>query len=174
MKMIADLGCTYIICGHSERRQGHVESNEFVAEQVVAALKHGLHPIVCVGETEEERRAGREKEVVKEQLDAILSQLSTANCQLSLAYEPVWAIGTGKTATPADAQAMHSFIRTLLTANRLPLAAPRILYGGSMKPENAEELLKQPDIDGALIGGASLDPGKFKAIVDTASKLAQR
>lgn len=173
MKMVKDLGCAYVLCGHSERRQRHGESNEFVAKQVVAALKLGLHPIVCVGETEEERNMGREKEVVKEQIETVLSvvnqKLKTSNYELAIAYEPVWAIGTGKTATPNDAQTMHSFIRGLLS-DISAFSHLRILYGGSVKPENAADLLSQPDIDGALVGGASLDPVKFQAVIEIAAK----
>ena len=163
MKMLKDVGCEYVLCGHSERRQYHGETNEDVAAQVVAALENGLHPILCVGETQEERDAGKEKEIVKTQLET--NGLSSG--RVTLAYEPVWAIGTGNTATPEDAQKMHDFIRGLLPENTRDEI--RILYGGSMKPENAAELLAQPDIDGGLVGGASLDPEKFKAIIQAST-----
>lgn len=165
VKMIADLGCRYILCGHSERRADHHESNEDIAAQAIAALEHGLHPIVCVGETEAERDAGKEDEVVKAQISVL-----PLESDLTIAYEPVWAIGTGKTATPEQAQHMHAFIRSLLPDDRKE--ATRILYGGSMKPENAQELLSQDDIDGGLIGGASLKPEQFGEIVDIAKELS--
>jgi len=167
MKMLKDLGCTHVLCGHSERRQYHRESDEFIAEQAKAALEAGLHPIICVGETDEERKSGKEKEVVKRQVDAVLKVI--ADAEATWAYEPVWAIGTGNTATPEDAQEMHTFIRSILPESRQD--ETRILYGGSMKPENCEELLKQPDVDGGLVGGASLDPGKFSKMVDIAGWL---
>lgn len=170
MKMIKDLGCTHVLCGHSERRQYHGESNELIAEQVVTALENGLHPILCVGETEEERNSGNEKEVVESQIKTILSRIPDSGFRVpTIAYEPVWAIGTGNTATPEDAEAMHAFIRSILPESQRD--ETRILYGGSMKPENCEELLKQPDIDGGLVGGASLDPGKFAKMINTANSL---
>ena len=172
LKMCKDLGCIYALCGHSERRADHEETNEDVAAQAIAALELGLHPIICVGETEQERDAGHAEEIVQQQIQSLFdhSQLSTLNSQLSIAYEPVWAIGTGKTATPQQAQEMHAFIRSLLPDDRSDVT--RILYGGSMKPENAEELLSQSDIDGGLIGGASLKPEQFAEIVAIASQLA--
>lgn len=160
---IAKAGCHYVLCGHSERRKDHGETNVDVATQTVSALENKLHPIVCVGETEEERDAGKEKDVVKAQLQAM-----PLESDLTIAYEPVWAIGTGKTATPEQAQEMHAYIRSLLPEDRRD--GTRILYGGSMKLENAEELLSQPDIDGGLIGGASLKPDSFGQIVEIASK----
>ena len=174
MKMIKDIGCTHVLCGHSERRMYHHESNENVARQVIAAIEIGLHPILCVGETATEREGGKAEEIVTQQITTVLQILTqrvnklTSN-ELTIAYEPVWAIGTGNTATAEDAQKIHSFIRTILTAYSLQLTATRILYGGSMKPENAAELLAQPDIDGGLIGGASLVPEQFAAIVQCAS-----
>ncbi len=157
--MLKTIGCRYVLCGHSERRRYHGETDTQVAEQAVAALEAGLHPIVCVGETEEERKKGKEKDVVKRQLKEIPAGVTVA-------YEPVWAIGTGKTATPKDAQEMHAFIRGLL-----PEKDTRILYGGSMNAGNAEELLKQKDIDGGLIGGASLKLDEFKKIVEAAERI---
>jgi triosephosphate isomerase (TIM) len=170
MKQLKEIGCQYVLCGHSERRQYHKETNEFVAEQVASALENGLHPILCVGETDEERKAGKEKEVVRQQIDVVFERVNELTShELTIAYEPVWAIGTGNTATPEDAQEMHSFIRSLLPETQDMRHETRILYGGSMKPDNAEDLLSQPDIDGGLVGGASLDPEKFKKIVDIAS-----
>ena len=169
MKMISDLGCSHVLCGHSERRQYHGETNDDIAAQTCAAITHKLYPVICVGETDEERKAGKEKDVVKRQIDAVLKVIDDA--EVTWAYEPVWAIGTGNTATPEDAQAMHKFIRSLLTAHSSQLEAVRILYGGSMKPGNCEELLKQPDIDGGLVGGASLEPEKFSEMINIASSL---
>jgi len=176
MKMLKDIGCGFVLCGHSERRQYHGETNEFVAEQIASALENGLHPILCVGETNEERKAGKEKEIVRQQIGIVLERVNTLTSnKLTIAYEPIWAIGTGNTATPEDAQTMHSFIREQLSAflpvrqaGSIQHSETRILYGGSMKPENASDLLSQPDIDGGLVGGASLDPEKFKAIVQAA------
>lgn len=155
-------GCRYILCGHSERRKNHGETDEFVAQQAIAGLEAGMHPIVCVGETEEERKAGKEKDVVQRQMKALPSGIIVA-------YEPVWAIGTGKTATPTDAQEMHAFIRSLLPNDQR--ASTRILYGGSMNAANAEDLLNQEDIDGGLIGGASLKPEEFGNIVGVAESM---
>ena len=165
LKMCKDLGCLYALCGHSERRADHGETNEDVAAQCIAALELGLHPVVCVGETESERDAGKEKDIVKAQI-AVLPLES----EITIAYEPVWAIGTGKTASPEQAQEMHAFIRSLIPEDRRDVT--RILYGGSMKPDNAEELLSQDDIDGGLIGGASLKPTDFGAIVEMATSLS--
>ena len=143
MKMIKESGCTYILCGHSERRKDHGETNEFVAAQVVSALKNNLHPILCIGETWEEKKAGKSKEVVQEQLEAVLknlSKLGIGNWELGIAYEPVWAISGGDASKPAasaaEAEDMHAFIRNLLTKFRISDFGFRILYGGSMKPEN--------------------------------------
>lgn len=165
MAMLAAGGCKYVLCGHSERRAHHGETDEDIAAQVIAALEHKLHPIVCIGETEEERKAGKEKEVIIKQM-----KLLPMESDLTIAYEPVWAIGTGKTATPEQAQEMHAFIRAQLPDDKKE--GTRILYGGSMKPDNAEDLLKQEDIDGGLIGGASLDADAFGEIVEIAEKLA--
>ena len=163
--MIKGMACRYVLCGHSERRKFHDETDADIAAQVVAALERGMHPVVCIGETEEERKAGKEKSVIKRQLKGL-----PLTSDITVAYEPVWAIGTGKTATPNDAQEMHAYIRSLLPEERR--ATTRILYGGSMKAENAEELLKQPDIDGGLIGGASLKPAEFGEIVKIAARLS--
>lgn len=160
--MLKALGCRYVLCGHSERRKYHGETDAFVMEQAIAALEAGLHPIVCVGETEEERAKKKQNAVVERQLKALPAGAT-------IAYEPVWAIGTGKTATPNDAEEMHAFIRGLLPKDQKE--STRILYGGSMNAANAEELLKQKDVDGGLIGGASLKPDEFKKIVEIAEAL---
>lgn len=169
--MLKALGCTHLLCGHSDRRQFHGETNEFVVAQVQAALTHGLHPVICVGEREKEQDAGRGKQVIADQLKAVTDVIGDA--QVTYAYEPVWAISRGDpnrpAATSGDAQEMHAFIRSLLPKNTRETT--RILYGGSMKPENCEELLSLPDVDGGLVGGASLDPAKFKAMLEVASGL---
>lgn len=164
MGMIADHGCQYVLCGHSERRQHHHESDAFVAAQVGAALEAGLTPILCIGETADEREMGEEKSVIEYQLSHTLSVKTQNFASLVLAYEPVWAIGSGKTATAEDAQSMHAFIRSLLPANVRD--GMRILYGGSVNASNAPELIAQPDIDGFLVGACSLKPDEFKQIVD--------
>lgn len=168
--MLADFACRYVIVGHSERRAYHAESDELVAQKAVAALGAGLTPIVCVGETLAEREAGQTEAVVSRQLQAVLSLLSGAQVtQLVLAYEPVWAIGTGKTATPQMAQDVHAHLRAQLKQKDAAAAdTVQILYGGSMKPDNAPELMAQPDIDGGLIGGAALKAADFLAIIDAA------
>lgn len=159
MQLLAQHGCRYVLCGHSERRIHHGENDEQIALQVAAAVKAGLMPVLCVGETADEREMGKAEEVVKRQLSAF----GETGC--IIAYEPVWAIGTGKTASAEDAQAMHAFIRLQLPAGMS--GGTRILYGGSVKPANAAELITQPDIDGFLVGGASLDPSQFKSIIDS-------
>jgi triosephosphate isomerase len=169
--MLAEYACRYVIVGHSERRAYHLESSDLVARKAVAALGKGLIPIVCVGETLEQREAGQTVQVVSEQLDAVLALLDEATmAQIVVAYEPVWAIGTGKNATPEMAQEVHAHLRAMLK-KRSELAADTvpILYGGSMKPENAKALLAQPDIDGGLIGGAALKAEDFLAIVHAAN-----
>jgi triosephosphate isomerase len=161
--MIAELGCRYAIVGHSERRQLFGESSAFVAQKVVALQAAGLVPIVCVGEQLDEREAGRTSDVVGTQL---AQSLDGATPELVIAYEPVWAIGTGLTATPDLAQEVHGFVRERLVGQfGADANAIRIQYGGSVKPENAAVLLAEPDIDGALVGGASLDPESFSAII---------
>jgi len=160
MVQLASAGCAFVLCGHSERRKYHAETDAQVAAQAAAALDAGMQPIVCVGETAEERTAGREEEVVARQLKELPAGVSI------IAYEPVWAIGTGNTATAEQAQAMHAFIRKTFANADL-----RILYGGSLNAANAESLLSQPDIDGGLIGGASLKPDDFARIVAIASSL---
>ncbi len=161
---LADAGCTWALCGHSERRHGHGEGDELVAAKVRAAARAGLVPMVCVGETAAERRAGATEEVLRRQLAAVAGVLPE---RFALAYEPVWAIGTGDTATPEIAQRAHAFLRRELAA-RLGgerAAAARILYGGSVKPGNAAELAAGADVDGFLVGGASLDAGSFSDII---------
>ena len=166
---LKSVGCNYVIVGHSERRAGHGESGELLASKVNQALENGLIPIYCFGETLDQREAGKEERVVAEQLSEGLSHLDEASMsKVVLAYEPVWAIGTGKTASPAQAQAIHAFIRIWLKGRFGESIAEKtsILYGGSVKPANANELFSQPDIDGGLIGGASLKPADFVAIVN--------
>ena len=167
--MLAEFGCTFVIVGHSERRAMHAESDALVAEKAEKALEHGLVPIVCVGETLEERETGATASVVGRQLAAVLDRLGDRISGCVVAYEPVWAIGTGKTATPGEAQAVHALLRAALQEHTRGGDAVRILYGGSVKPENAAELFAQPDIDGGLIGGASLKASDFIAICRAAS-----
>ena len=164
---VKDAGCGWAIVGHSERRRDHHEGDALVARKLAAALRHGLRPIVCVGETREERRAERTLDVLDRQLGAALTEAPTDGDSWVLAYEPVWAIGTGDVATPEEAQEAHAFLRQRAAALGSPALAARlrILYGGSVKPDNAAELAAQPDVDGFLVGGASLDAGKFLAII---------
>ena len=166
--MLRDSGCSYVIIGHSERRQHFGETNATVKRRLRAALDAGLRAIVCVGETLAERESGVTERVVESQLREGLEGLSAAEWgSLTLAYEPVWAIGTGRNATPEQAQAVHRFLRGVVTrlATGAVAGALRIQYGGSVKPENAAELLGQPDVDGALVGGASLDAAAFLGII---------
>jgi triosephosphate isomerase len=166
--MLASVGCSHVIVGHSERRQFFGDTDEWVARKVEAALRHGLTPIVCVGETLDERQANETWAVIDRQVRAALYNLDKASIgRIVLAYEPVWAIGTGKVATPAQAQEVHGAIRTLLgeLGGGGVAAAVRILYGGSVKPDNVDELMRQPDLDGALVGGASLKAEDFERIV---------
>ena len=164
--MLADFGCTYRLVGHSERRSFYGETDAVVAAKCHAALKSGLTPIVCVGETLDEREAGVTAAVVTRQIDAVLTVIGVGALARSvLAYEPVWAIGTGKTASPQQAQEVHALIRARIAAADAGVAQGlQILYGGSVKPANAQELFGQTDIDGGLIGGASLVAGDFLAI----------
>ena len=165
-EMLADVGCRWVIVGHSERRQLHGESDATVAAKAVRALAAGLRPVVCVGETLEEREAGRTETVVAAQLGAVLDAIGPEGLSRgALAYEPVWAIGTGRNATPAQAQDVHRALRAQVARRETSVAAGlRILYGGSVKPANAAELFSQQDIDGGLIGGASLSAADFLAI----------
>ena len=167
--MLAEFGCRYVINGHSERRALHGESDQLVADKAKAALAHRLTPIVCVGETLAEYEAGQSDAVVKRQLSAVIHTLGHCISQIVVAYEPVWAIGTGKTATPAQAQAVHAVLRAQLKAATEHADGMKILYGGSVKPDNAAALFSQPDIDGGLIGGAALKAADFAAICRAAS-----
>jgi len=169
-KMLAEFACRYVIVGHSERRAYHREDSALVAKKALAVLAEGMTPIVCVGETLEQREAGETAQVVGAQLDAVLEALDTASVtKIVVAYEPVWAIGTGRNATPAMAQEVHAHLRAQLKARSAEAAeVVPILYGGSMKPENAHDLLAQPDIDGGLIGGAALKAADFLAIIHAA------
>ncbi len=167
--MLKDLGCRYAIVGHSERRQYHAETDALVADKARAALACGLTPIVCVGETLDEREAGRTVEVVKRQLAAVIHANGHCISELVVAYEPVWAIGTGKTASPEEAQAVHAVLRAQLKAATDRFARVKILYGGSMNAANAASLLTQADIDGGLIGGASLKAPDFLKIIAAAA-----
>jgi len=164
--MLLDFGCKYVIVGHSERRSYHGESDEMVAQKYAAARAAGLVPVFCVGETLEDREQGVTEEVVARQLDAVINLEGVEALKDGVvAYEPVWAIGTGKTATPEQAQDVHAFIRGRVAAQDTGVAEGlRILYGGSMKPGNAQELMAKPDIDGGLIGGAALKAEDFLAI----------
>lgn len=171
--MLKELGCEYVILGHSERRDIFNENDSLINKKVIAALKHGLKPILCIGEQWEQRRKGRTEDVLEDQLLKCLEGVDDAK-GLTIAYEPVWAISKGdpnqKAATPQDAEASHSFIRRLLSGIFDDSTAKdiRILYGGSMKPENAKELLAIPDIDGGLVGNASLNAKSFAEIVKAA------
>ena len=167
--MLAEFGCRYAIVGHSERRALHLESDQTVADKAKAALAHQVTPIVCVGETLAQREAGETTNVVKRQLSVVIHTLGHCISQVVVAYEPVWAIGTGLTATPEQAQAVHALLRAQLHAATEKSEAMQILYGGSVKADNAATLFAQPDIDGGLIGGASLKAADFAAICRAAS-----
>ena len=170
--MLADVGAKYGLVGHSERRQYHRESDELVARKFRAAKNAGLVPILCVGESLEQREAGRVEEVIGAQLGAVLDLVGAEGLDGAvISYEPVWAIGTGRTATPEQAQAVHAFIRGQIAARDARIASSLpLLYGGSVKPDNAAELFAQPDVDGGLIGGASLVAADFLAIAKAASR----
>ncbi len=168
--MLADAGCTHVILGHSERRTLFGETDEVIDRKTAAAVKKGLIPIVCIGETLEEREKGLTFQIIERQLSQSLKSFrewKKIPPTTVLAYEPVWAIGTGRTATPEQAQEVHQFIRQWLKAQfgEQPAEAIRILYGGSVKPDNVRDLMSKPDIDGALVGGASLKPESFLPIV---------
>ncbi|MBW8900135.1 MAG: triose-phosphate isomerase [Massilia sp.] len=169
-QMLAEFACRYVIVGHSERRAYHREDSALVAKKALAVLAEGMTPIVCVGETLEQREAGATTQVVGAQLDAVLEVLDAAAVRkIVVAYEPVWAIGTGRNATPEMAQEVHAQLRAQLRARNAEAAeVVPLLYGGSMKPENAKDLLAQPDIDGGLIGGAALKAEDFLAIIHAA------
>jgi triosephosphate isomerase len=164
--MLLDFGCRYVLAGHSERRAIYGETDEDVADRFEAALESGLEPVLCVGETLEERENGVTEAVVERQLDAVLNRCGSAGFEQAIvAYEPVWAIGTGKTATPEQAQAVHAFIRDKFASQDDIIAGQlRILYGGSVNGSNAADLFAREDIDGGLVGGASLKVGDFLAI----------
>lgn len=173
--MLTESGCNYVIIGHSERRQYFGETDETVNKRVHKAIEHKLAPIVCVGESLEQRQKEEHFELVKNQVKKALEGVSEAEARdVVIAYEPIWAIGTGETATPEQAQVMHEYIRTVLSDLYSEEVADQIniLYGGSMKPANAKELLSQPDVDGGLIGGASLDADSFSEIITIAEELA--
>jgi triosephosphate isomerase len=167
-RMLADAGCTHVIVGHSERRVLFGESNDIIHDKIGMALEFGIHPIFCIGETLQEREAGRNFEVIEKQIKEGLNQIKAYDIgKMVVAYEPVWAIGTGETATPKQAGEAHAFIRQLMenlygkeSAHRLPL-----IYGGSVNPDNIGSLMAQPDINGALVGGASLDVDTFGKII---------
>ena len=164
--MLADVGCNFVLVGHSERRTLYGEGDAVVADKAGLALAAGLSPVVCIGETLAEREAGQTEAIVARQLDAVIERLSGKELERTvIAYEPVWAIGTGRTATPEQANAVHAFLRERIAAREPEVARGiRILYGGSVKPENASEIFAEPDVDGGLIGGASLDAEQFIAI----------
>ncbi|MFV1994298.1 MAG: triose-phosphate isomerase [Verrucomicrobiales bacterium] len=174
--MLKELGASYVILGHSERRAIYAENDELICRKVVAAHEARIRPILCVGESLEERDAGKVEDVLRTQLEADLAEIGERRIgETVVAYEPVWAIGTGRTASPEQAQEAHAFIRKVIgevsspaTANRV-----RIQYGGSVKPGNMLELISQEDVDGALVGGASLDPGSFAEIVRVAAQWAE-
>ena len=167
--MLVELDVEATLLGHSERRQHFGETDEALARKVPAALAAGLEPILCVGESEEARDAGETEEVLERQLQADLASLESGQlAQVVIAYEPIWAIGTGRTATPEQAQEVCAFIRDVVRMRGAAADELRVLYGGSVKPDNAAELLGKPDIDGALVGGASLDAADFAAIVEAA------
>jgi triosephosphate isomerase len=166
--MIKDAGCRYVIVGHSERRHVFGETDDTVAKKVASAFKQGLLPILCIGEVLEEREAGKTFDVLERQLRVALGGLESAQLEkLVIAYEPVWAIGTGKTASPEQAQEAHAFIRKTIGSRFDKKIADnvRIVYGGSVKPDNVDALMAQPDLDGMLVGGASLEVASFKRIV---------
>ncbi|MEY4753211.1 MAG: hypothetical protein RJA44_886 [Pseudomonadota bacterium] len=166
--MLTEFGCRYAIVGHSERRAYHQESDQVVADKAKAALAKGITPIVCVGETLAQREAGETEAVVKRQLSAVIHALGQCIGEIVVAYEPVWAIGTGRTATPEQAQEVHALLRAQLAAATPHAAEMKLLYGGSVKPDNAAVLFAQPDIDGGLIGGAALKAADFVAIIRAA------
>lgn len=172
--MIRDLGAKYVLVGHSERREYHGEKENDLIRRIDQALSQDLDVVYCVGETLQQRKTEKQEEVVRGQLQPIYEAISNVlHTRITIAYEPVWAIGTGETATPYQAQDMHAVIRSMITefSSESVASHTRILYGGSMKPDNAAELLSKPDVDGGLIGGASLQVESFKEILKTAEKL---
>lgn len=175
-RMLQDVGCELVLIGHSERRTLYKESDEVVAQKVAVALEQGLTPVLCVGETLAEREGGITEQVVATQINAVMDKVGVAGFnKIVIAYEPVWAIGTGMTATPQQAQEVHAFIRGLVAKQDSAVAEKLIIqYGGSMNPSNALELLSQPDIDGGLIGGASLKAEDFIAVCQAASEACSK
>ena len=173
-QMIQSVGAKYVIIGHSERRQYFAETDESVNAKVLSSMRAGLIPIICVGEQLDERERGLHRVVVRQQLQNALQNVAVADPRaLVVAYEPVWAIGTGKTASPDQAQEMHKFVRSILARELGEVAGSiKILYGGSMKPKNAHDLLQQEDVDGGLIGGASLQSDTFAEIVEAANRIS--
>jgi triosephosphate isomerase (TIM) len=174
--MLKELTCSYVILGHSERREYFNETDDFIAKKVLKVLDDNMRPILCVGEKLEDRKAGNHQRIVKNQLKVVLDQVDKSHAEnFVVAYEPVWAIGTGETASPQQAQDMHEFIRTFIASewNAETADKVRILYGGSMKPGNAEELLSQSDVDGGLIGGASLKADSFSEIMTIADQISK-
>ncbi len=170
-KMLLSAGCRYVIVGHSERRQYHGETDALVNRKALKAHERGLVPIICVGETLEQREQGKTNDIVRRQIEGVLKGLTDDQVAASIiAYEPVWAIGTGKTATPEQAQEVHALIRSLVDQMAGKESAQQVViqYGGSVKPENAKSLLSQPDIDGALVGGACLKADSFVQIIRSA------
>ncbi len=174
--MLKDMGCQYVVLGHSERRALFGETDTQVATKVAVALQNDLTPILCVGETLEQRESGVTEQVIAQQLSAVLDVVGVQDfAKVVVAYEPVWAIGTGKTASPAQAQAVHAFIRQQVSKLDAAVAQQVIIqYGGSVKPDNAAELFAQPDIDGGLIGGASLNASDFIAICEAAGETCSK
>lgn len=170
--MLQDIGCKYVLVGHSERREIYGETDELIAKKFAVAIEQNLIPVLCIGETLQERQNGATEQIIEQQLDAVLNESGVQSfAKAVIAYEPVWAIGTGETATPEQAQEVHAFIRGKLNALDASVAsAVQILYGGSVKPDNAETLFSQQDIDGGLIGGASLKAQDFVAICQAASQ----
>lgn len=174
-QMLKEAGCSYVIVGHSERRQYFGETDKTVNAKVLKALADGLKPVVCVGESLDQRKKEVHKQMVTKQVQAALNKVADSMVKdVVIAYEPIWAIGTGETASPEQAQEMHEMIRKVVADqfNENAASAMQILYGGSMKPHNAEELLSQPDVDGGLIGGASLKAESFSDIIDIAEGLS--
>lgn len=174
-QMLKEVGCHYVIVGHSERRQYFGETDKTVNAKVLKSLADGLKPVVCVGESLDQRKKEVHKQMVKKQVQAALNNVSASTVNdVVIAYEPIWAIGTGETASPEQAQEMHEMIRLVISDDYdgATGSAIQILYGGSMKPHNAEELLSQPDVDGGLIGGASLKADSFSEIIDIADGLS--
>lgn len=164
ISLLKEFGCSYVLCGHSERRQHHGETDDMVAAQVSAALECDLIPVLCIGETAEQHERKETEETLKRQLSGIAAMKGLTSENLMVAYEPVWAIGTGKTPSPTEANAVHAFIKSLLPKG------VRVIYGGSVNGKNAASFFSQPNIDGALVGGASLKPEEFAAIVKAAEE----